>query len=108
MLEKIGLESVLAENGKQALQCLQREKFDAVLMDCQMPEMDGFEATRIWREQEQLSSNGRVPIIEMTANVMQGDRERCLSSGLDDYLGKPVRQAELGSILQCWIRSDVQ
>ena len=108
MLEKIGLESVLAENGKQALQCLQREKFDAVLMDCQMPEMDGFEATQIWREQEQLSSNGRVPIIAMTANVMQGDRERCLSAGMDDYLGKPVRQAELGSILQCWIRSDVQ
>lgn len=108
MLEKIGLESVLAENGKQALQCLQREKFDAVLMDCQMPEMDGFEATEIWREQEQLSSNSRVPIIAMTANVMQGDRERCLSSGMDDYLGKPVRQAELGSILQCWIRSDVQ
>lgn len=108
MLEKIGLELVLAENGKQALQCLQREKFDAVLMDCQMPEMDGFEATKIWREQEQLLSEGRLPIIAMTANVMQGDRERCLSAGMDDYLGKPVRQAELGSILQCWIRSDVQ
>ena len=107
MLEKTGLESVLAENGKEALEHLQREEFDAVLMDCQMPEMDGFEATRIWREQEQLLYNGRLPIIAMTANVMEGDREKCLASGMDDYLGKPVRQAELGAVLQRWIKANV-
>ena len=105
MLEKIGLESVLAENGKEALERLDEEEFDAVLMDCQMPEMDGFEATGLWREQEQMASHGRLPIIAMTANVMQGDRERCLDSGMDDYLGKPVRQAELGSVLQRWIKN---
>jgi len=105
MLEKTGLVSVLAENGKEALERLEQEEFDAVLMDCQMPEMDGFEATRLWREQEQMLSNGRLPIIAMTANVMQGDRERCLASGMDDYLGKPVRQAELGSVLQRWIKN---
>ncbi|MFC1588893.1 ATP-binding protein [Pseudomonadota bacterium] len=105
MLEKTGLQSELAANGKEALEFLKQEKFDAVLMDCQMPEMDGFEATRLWREQEQHSGNGRLPIIAMTANVMEGDRERCLASGMDDYLGKPVRQAELGAVLQRWINT---
>ena len=104
MLEKIGLQSVLAENGRQALEILKQERFDAVLMDCQMPEMDGFEATRLWREQEILSHSGYLPIIAMTANVMEGDRERCLASGMDDYLGKPVRKAELGAVLQRWIK----
>ena len=104
MLEKIGLQSVLAENGKLALDILKQERFDAVLMDCQMPEMDGFEATRLWREQETLTHSGYLPIIAMTANVMEGDRERCLASGMDDYLGKPVRKAELSSILQRWIK----
>ncbi|MDH5610879.1 MAG: ATP-binding protein [Gammaproteobacteria bacterium] len=103
MLEKVGLESVLAINGREALEYLQEERFDAVLMDCQMPEMDGFEATRLWREQEQLSGAKRLPIIAMTANVMEGDRELCLKSGMDDYLGKPVRQVELGQVLRRWI-----
>jgi len=104
MLQKLGLDPELAENGKEAIDRLQDEKFDLVLMDCQMPEMDGFEATRTWREQEQLSDNAHMPIIAMTANVMEGDRERCLASGMDDYLGKPVRQAELADILQRWLK----
>ena len=104
LLEKVGLESVLAENGREALEHLEKEEFDAILMDCQMPEMDGFEATGIWREKEQTSSKRRLPIIAMTANVMAGDREKCLASGMDDYLGKPVRQAELGKVLQRWIK----
>ena len=104
LLEKIGLESVLAENGIEALDHLGKEEFDAILMDCQMPEMDGFEATGVWREKEQTSSKRRLPIIAMTANVMAGDREKCLASGMDDYLGKPVRQAELGKVLQRWIK----
>lgn len=106
MLEKVGLQSVLAINGREALDYLAQEEFDAVLMDCQMPEMDGFEATRLWREHEQQSSLARMPIIAMTANVMEGDRERCLQSGMDDYLGKPVRQAELGQVLHRWIKND--
>ena len=106
MLEKIGLETVLAVNGKEALEYMQRGKFDLVLMDCQMPGMDGFEVTRIWREQEQHASNVHLPIIAMTANVMEGDREKCLASGMDDYLGKPVRKVELARILQRWIKND--
>ena len=105
MLEKIGLQSELAENGVEALELLKRDSFDAVLMDCQMPEMDGFKATSLWREQEAQSGDGHLPIIAMTANVMEGDRERCLASGMDDYLGKPVRQAELGVDLQRWLKS---
>ncbi len=108
MLEKVGLQSELAENGREALEFLKRDSFDAVLMDCQMPEMDGFEATRLWREQETLSESGHLPIIAMTANVMEGDKERCLVSGMDDYLGKPVRMAELGAVLQRWIKSAEQ
>jgi len=104
MLEKIGLQSELAENGVEALELLKQDSFDAVLMDCQMPEMDGFKATSLWREQEEKLGGERLPIIAMTANVMEGDRERCLASGMDDYLGKPVRQAELGMVLQRWIK----
>ena len=104
MLEKLGLKSELAANGIEALEFLKQDTFDAVLMDCQMPEMDGFEATRLWREQEVLLDSVHLPIIAMTANVMEGDRERCLACGMDDYLGKPVRQAELGVVLQRWIK----
>ena len=104
MLEKLGLKSELAANGIEALELLKQDNFDAVLMDCQMPEMDGFEATRLWREQEVLLDSVHLPIIAMTANVMEGDRERCLACGMDDYLGKPVRQAELGVVLQRWIK----
>ena len=104
MLEKTGLQSELAANGKEALDLLKQGKFDAVLMDCQMPEMDGFEATRMWREHEQTEHSGHLPIIAMTANVMEGDRDRCIDSGMDDYLGKPVRQNELASVLQKWIK----
>ena len=103
MLEKLGLESALAENGQEALDILEREEFNVVLMDCQMPIMDGFEATRLWRTYENKSAKGHLPIIAMTANVMEGDRELCLLSGMDDYLGKPVRQAELGALLQRWL-----
>ncbi|MDH3342445.1 MAG: ATP-binding protein, partial [Gammaproteobacteria bacterium] len=106
MLEKVGLESTLAENGIEALECLKQDKFNAVLMDCQMPEMDGFEATRLWREYETRSHCGHIPIIAMTANVMEGDKERCLLAGMDDYLGKPVRQAELAKVLKRWIKSE--
>ncbi|MCK4710636.1 MAG: response regulator, partial [Gammaproteobacteria bacterium] len=107
ILEYPDLKIEMAINGLQALKILNSSNnetpFTCVLMDCQMPEMDGFEATRLWREQEQDSDQPRLPIIAMTANVMEGDRELCLLAGMDDYLGKPVRLTELGAVLQRWI-----
>jgi signal transduction histidine kinase/CheY-like chemotaxis protein len=103
MLEKLGLDPVTAGNGRQALDILERESVDVVLMDCQMPEMDGFEATRRLRERERESGAEALPVIAMTANVMEGDRELCLQAGMDDYLGKPVRMDELESTLRRWL-----
>ena len=100
MLEKIGLESTLAADGQQALDQLQQRSFDAVLMDCQMPVMDGFEATRHIRTQAALFE---LPIIAMTANVMEGDREKCISAGMNDYIGKPVVEKELRKTLSRWL-----
>ena len=100
MLEKIGVESTLAADGQEALNMLEQGKFDAVLMDCQMPVMDGFEAARRIREQSLLSE---LPVIAMTANVMEGDREKCLEAGMNDYIGKPVVQADLKKTLARWL-----
>jgi signal transduction histidine kinase len=100
MLEKIGVESTLAADGQEALNMLEQAKFDAVLMDCQMPVMDGFEAARRIREQSLLSG---LPVIAMTANVMEGDREKCLEAGMNDYIGKPVVQADLKKTLARWL-----
>ena len=100
MLEKIGLESTLAGDGQQALTMLEQETFDAVLMDCQMPVMDGFEAAQHIREQQALD---KLPVIAMTANVMEGDREKCISAGMNDYIGKPVVEADLKKTLARWL-----
>jgi two-component system, sensor histidine kinase and response regulator len=93
-LEKEGHSVVVARNGREALAALEREPFDLVLMDVQMPEMDGFEATAAIRARE-ASTGARVPILAMTAHAMRGDRERCLSAGMDGYVAKPVHKAEL-------------
>jgi CheY-like chemotaxis protein len=85
---------VVAGNGREALETLSRESFDVVLMDVQMPEMDGFEATRRIRERER-TTGVHVPIIAMTAHAMKGDRERCLEEGMDGYISKPLRPSEL-------------
>ena len=104
MLEKIGLTSMVANHGKEALDILQNESFDAVLMDCQMPEMDGFDATRQLRLRHTKSINETaIPVIAMTANVMDGDKQRCLDAGMDDYLGKPVKMDELEDVLRRWL-----
>jgi signal transduction histidine kinase/DNA-binding response OmpR family regulator len=94
LLEKHGHRVVVVQNGREVLEAVQREQFDAVLMDVQMPEMDGFEATEAIRRQEQ-GTGRHLPIIAMTAHAMKGDRERCLAAGMDAYIAKPVQSREL-------------
>jgi two-component system, sensor histidine kinase and response regulator len=90
ILNKMGYEVVATANGKEAVQAYEQEAFDVILMDVEMPEMDGFEATGLIREREK-ETGKHIPIIAMTAHAMKGDRERCLASGMDGYLSKPVR-----------------
>ncbi len=99
LLEKRGHSVVIAANGRQALGALEREQFDAVLMDIQMPEMDGYEATGAIRKLEQQTGE-HLPIIAMTANAMKGDRSKCIAAGMDDYIAKPVRSRELFATLE--------
>jgi signal transduction histidine kinase/ActR/RegA family two-component response regulator len=101
MLKKLGHTVTLAENGRQALEALQQSggAFDIVLMDCQMPVMDGYEATRNIRANPEWQD---LPVIAVTANVMQGDRDDCLESGMNDYMTKPYNRADLKSIIDRW------
>jgi len=91
-----------ASDGEQALLTLREGGVDVVLMDCQMPVLDGYAATRQWRAEEAESGRPRLPIIAMTANAMAGDRERCLQAGMDDYLSKPIARATLHALLKRW------
>ena len=99
MLGELGCQVTVAKNGHEALAAVQREAFDAVLMDCQMPEMDGYEATRAIRRWEAERDEPRTLVIALTANALQGDRERCLAAGMDDYLSKPFSLASLQDML---------
>jgi len=100
VLAKDGYEVILAVDGSEAVQILHTQQFDAVLMDCQMPVLDGIEATRLIRRSERVSRAGhRLPIIALTANAMSGDREKCLAAGMDDFITKPIRFADLYSTL---------
>ena len=94
MLEKMGHSVVVAGDGRKALAALQNNVFDLVLMDVQMPEMDGFETVRAIRSREE-GAGTHMPVIALTAHAMKGDRERCLEAGFDDYLSKPIRAEEL-------------
>ncbi|MBS0395409.1 MAG: response regulator, partial [Proteobacteria bacterium] len=94
-LAALGLDAAVARDGEAALQQLQRQRFDAVLMDCQMPKLDGYEATRRFREWERRQSRPRTPIIALTANALAGDAERCLQAGMDRYLSKPFTVEQL-------------
>lgn len=98
ILEKRGHKVTVAENGQEALDAWRNGSFDLLLMDIQMPEMDGLTATRIIREEE-LQRGGHVPVIAMTAYAMAGDRERCLQAGMDDYVAKPVNPSELMTVI---------
>jgi CheY-like chemotaxis protein/HPt (histidine-containing phosphotransfer) domain-containing protein len=102
-LRKLGYRADVAANGFEALEALERIPYAAVLMDCQMPEMDGFQATAELRRREGESTH--TPVIAMTANVMQGDRERCLEAGMDDYVPKPVHLEDLDAALRRWLPS---
>jgi CheY-like chemotaxis protein/HPt (histidine-containing phosphotransfer) domain-containing protein len=120
MVEKLGYKPDVVENGKEALIALTKGDYAAILMDCQMPVMDGFETTRCIREREASvasrdspdestnrpstvpQSTPHIPIIAVTANAMQGDRERCLATGMDDYLAKPIKLDELRNALARW------
>jgi CheY-like chemotaxis protein len=110
MLENMGYRADVVANGVEALEATARIAYSAVLMDCQMPEMDGFEATHAIREREALFAKSdaisdgcqnahRLPIIAMTANSMKGDRERCLEAGMDEYISKPVKAQDLAAVL---------
>jgi CheY-like chemotaxis protein len=99
LLEKRGHSVVLAQNGREALEALAKQAFDIVLMDIQMPEMDGFEATQLIREKEK-ASGAHLPIIALTAHAMKGDEERCLTCGMDGYVSKPLKPEQLFSVIE--------
>ncbi|MCK5070324.1 MAG: response regulator, partial [Desulfocapsa sp.] len=102
MLELFGCEIDLAVNGREAVQMVKEQKYDLILMDCQMPELDGYSATEEIRVFENLTGAVHTPIVALTAHAMSGDRERCISVGMDDYLSKPLRQYQLESVLKQW------
>ncbi len=102
LLEKSGLSADLARNGREAVEATQKGRYDLILMDCQMPEMDGFEATMEIRRLEQATSH-HTPIVALTANAMAGDRERCLDCGMDDYVSKPFDVKTLQGLITRWL-----
>jgi signal transduction histidine kinase/DNA-binding response OmpR family regulator len=110
MLEHFGCSVVLADTGTKALEALAKENFDLILMDCQMPDMDGYEATQFIRKQEQANTTNRLDttprrtrIVALTANALMGDREKCLSAGMDDYLAKPFTIKQLYQVMTRWL-----
>ncbi len=106
ILSKLGYKADVVANGLAAVRALEMICYDVVLMDCQMPEMDGFEATAMIRDTESKVLNHNVPIIAMTANAMKGDREQCIEAGMDDYLTKPVKKDALAAVLEKWVNGD--
>jgi CheY-like chemotaxis protein len=103
MLESLGCRVKVTSDGGAALAALERESYDLVLMDCQMPVLDGFAATAAWRQREKAADGRRVPIIALTANVIKGVQEQCREVGMDDYLSKPFEQAQLIATLNRWL-----
>lgn len=113
ILQELGLSADIAANGIEAIQCLMtglKEQclYELVLMDCQMPEMDGYEATRQIRKGAAGEGNNLIPIVAMTANAMTGDREKCLAAGMDDYLSKPVDAVKLNEVLKQYLGTDTR
>ena len=103
LLEAFGVEASTVDNGREAVALQRTRNFDLVLMDCQMPEMDGFQATEAIRRFEAAATLPRVPIVAVTANAVRGDREKCLAAGMDDYLAKPYAGEQLAEVLGRWL-----
>ena len=103
LLEKMGFAVVAVANGREAVRALETGRFDLVLMDVQMPVMDGFDATSAIRSPQSAVLNRRVPVIAMTAHALKGDRERCLAAGMDDYVSKPIDPKELAKVTERWV-----
>jgi signal transduction histidine kinase/CheY-like chemotaxis protein len=105
MLESFGLEVTVAENGRLGVENYSAQAFDLILMDCQMPVMDGYEATREIRRLEAANLTAlRIPVVAVTANTLTGDKEKCLDAGMDDYLGKPIREEQLHDTVSRWVK----
>jgi len=105
ILQQLGYQPGLAANGREALDALDRQPYDFILMDVMMPEMDGLEATRVIRERQRSGApnySSRIVIVALTAHAMQGDREKCLAAGMDDYLAKPIRPADVRQVIERW------
>ena len=100
-IEKLGCRVDVVANGLEAVRAADRLRYDLILMDVQMPEMDGFAATSVIRERQ--GDGSRVPIVALTANALAGDRERCLAAGMDDYLAKPITAADITNICRRWL-----
>lgn len=103
MLEKYGCHVTPAGNGKEAVRLIKQRRFHLIFMDCQMPEMDGYEATQKIRQLEKQSNYNRTSIVAFTANAMKGDNQKCLDAGMDDYIAKPVKQEDLEEMLVKWL-----
>jgi CheY-like chemotaxis protein len=106
VLEKLGVQADLAMNGRQAIDMFERAHYDIIFMDCQMPEVNGYEAAQAIRRRE--VSHPRVAIIALTAEAIEGCRERCLQAGMDDYLTKPVKKEQLAMVLNKWTQTTRQ
>lgn len=106
MLAKYGVQVTVASNGDDAIRILKATNFDMVFMDCQMPVMDGFEATAVIRKLETYQKRAHIPVVALTANAMKGDDEKCFAAGMDDYLSKPLRQHELERVLMKWLPAE--
>ena len=105
LLEERGHTVALAQDGRQALELYQQGGFDVIIMDVQMPELDGYEVTAEIRRREEAGALARIPILALTAHAMAGDRERCVEAGMDGYVSKPINRSELFAALQAVTRS---
>jgi CheY-like chemotaxis protein len=105
LLTRLGITTSVTSNGREARDRLGQERFDAILMDCLMPEMDGFEATRELRRREAATGQRRTPVIALTASALASDRERCAQAGMDDFLTRPIHGHNLQATLDRWLRT---